>query len=333
MMSTAINELPDHQGQQHERERMMQTYHPSVDIVIAYYRTDSDFVDRLESDLKAHNLTVWVDRRKLEGAEVWDAETRTTIDQSRIFLMVISPDALASPWVTKEYQYALKRHKEVIPVRYYPTAEIPPELQRLQWVDFLLTMNFESTYPAHLQDLLKAIDFHLQHYRFHDAARLSRQTKRDKRIGFSLASGIVVYTLLIVLLTGAIAHTYFAKQMVITVPMLQYVPVLSVPPTSIVLSANRTSARYGAAVTLTATADTPVGGTGYVIDIWDTFDNVQLTGASGHCTSSARCNVDFTLPGATFNMAITYQAYIEKMGGGLSTMVAFSNIVWVVWHP
>ena len=312
----------------------MQTSHPSVDIVISYSRTDSDFVDRLESDLKAHNLTPWVDRRELEGAQVWDAQTRTAIDQCRILLVVISPDALASPWVTKEYRYALKRHKEVIPVRYYPTAEIPRELQRLHWVDFLLTMNFESTYPAHLQDLLKAIDVHLERYTVHEAARLSRQAKRDQRMGLRLASGIVVYTLLTVLATGVIAHTYFPKQQaVITVPVLQYVPALSVPPTRIVLSANATSARYGAAVTLRATTDTPVGGTGYVIDMWDTHDNVQLTGASGHCTSSARCNVDFTLPGATFNMAITYQAYIEKVGGDPSTAVASSNVVAVVWHP
>jgi hypothetical protein len=320
----------------------MQTNHPSVDIVISYSRTDSDFVDRLESDLKAHNPTPWVDRRKLDDAQVWDAETRTAIDQCRILLIVISPDALASPWVTKEYQYALKRHKEVIPVRYYPTAEIPPELRRLHWVDFLLTMNFESTYPAHLQDLLEAIDIHLERYNVHQAARLSRQAKRHQRIGLRLAkqriglrlaSGIMVYTFLSVLLTGIIAHTFFAKQIVRTVPVLQYVPALSVPPTSIVLSANPTSARYGTAVTLRATADTPVGGTGFVIDIWDTFDNVQLTGASGHCTSSARCTVDFTLPGATFNMAITYRAYIEKVGGDPLTAVASSNVVAVVWHP
>jgi hypothetical protein len=156
---------------------MMQTSHPSVDIVISYSRTDSDFVDRLESDLKAHNLTPWVGRRKPEGAQVWDAETRTAINQCCILLIVISPNALASPWVTKEYQYALKRHKEVIPVRYYPTMEIPPELQLLQWADFLLTMNFESTYPAHLQDLLKAIDVHLERYKVHQATRLSRQAK------------------------------------------------------------------------------------------------------------------------------------------------------------
>jgi hypothetical protein len=332
-MYTAINELPNLQWQQHEGEWMMQTSQPSVDIVISYSRTDSDFVDRLESDLKAHNLTPWIDRRKLEGAQVLDAEIRTAIDQCRILLMVISPDALASPWVTREYQYALKRHKEVIPVRYYPTAEIPPELQRLQWVDFLLTMNFESTYPTYLQDLLKAIDLHLERYKAHQAARLSRQAKRDKRIGLRLASGIVVYTLLIVLVTGVIEYTYFPNQAVRAVPVLQYVPALSVSPTSIVLSANPTSARYGAAVTLTATTDTPVGGTGYVIDIWDTFDNVQLTGASGQCTSSARCTVDFTLPGATFNMAITYRAYIEKVGGDPLTAVAASNVVAVVWHP
>jgi hypothetical protein len=94
---------------------MMQTDQSSADIVISYSRTDSDFVDRLEADLKAHNLTTWVDRRKLEGGQVWEADIRSAIDHCRVLLVVISPDALDSPWVTKEYRYALKRHKEASP--------------------------------------------------------------------------------------------------------------------------------------------------------------------------------------------------------------------------
>jgi hypothetical protein len=172
---------------------MMDSSQGTVDVIISYSRTDSDFVDRLEPDLKAHNLSVWVDRRKLEGGQVWDAEIRSAIDQCRILLMVISPEALASPWVTKEYQYALKRHKEVIPLRLYPTGDLPPELQRLQWVDFLLTMNFEATYPAHLQDLIKAITFNIERYNDTMTAkphegRDSRSTRNAKVFGLRVVS-------------------------------------------------------------------------------------------------------------------------------------------------
>jgi hypothetical protein len=203
---------------------MMQAGQTSVDVIISYSRTDSDFVDRLEADLKAHNLTVWVDRRKLEGGQVWDAEIRSAIDHCRVLLMVISPDALDSPWVTKEYQYALKRHKEVIPLRLYPTGELPPELQRLQWVDFLLTMNFESTYPAHLQELLKAIHLRIERYTADEAARRATLDKHKKRSPLRLVGGIALSSLLIVLLAGIIAHVFF--------PNLIHVPIFVSTPTS-----------------------------------------------------------------------------------------------------
>lgn len=307
---------------------MMPTGQASVDVIISYSRTDSDFVDRLEADLKAHNLTVWVDRRKLEGGQVWDTEIRNAIDQCRILLMVISPAALDSPWVTKEYQYALKRHKEVIPVRYLPSGELPSELQRLQWVDFQLTMNFESTYPAHLQELLKAINFHIERYNATEAARQSRQAKREKSRRVRLVGSLALYSILIVLLSGVIGHTFFPKQVVKTVPVLQYVPVLAVPATAISLAADSVNAHYGSAVTLTATTDTPVGGTGHIIDIWDTFDNVQVGG--GQCSTGSTCQV--TIPGPSFTVSITFQAFIDK-GGDLSTKVASSGVVTVTWSP
>jgi hypothetical protein len=215
----------------------MQTGQASVDVIISYSRNDSDFVDRLEADLKAQNLTVWVDRRKLEGGQVWDTEIQGAIDHCRVLLMVISPAALESPWVTKEYQYALKRHKEVIPLRYHPTGELPPELQKLQWVDFQLTMNFEATYPAHLQELLKAITFHIERFNAREnareALRQARRTQRDQHKALRLAGGIALYTLLIVLLGAVTARIFFPAQIVKFVPVIQHVPILAIPVPSV----------------------------------------------------------------------------------------------------
>jgi hypothetical protein len=74
----------------------MEDEHASADLAISYARTDSDFVDRLEADLTAQGYSTWVDRRKLEGGQVWDAVIRNAIDHCRVVLVVISPDALAS---------------------------------------------------------------------------------------------------------------------------------------------------------------------------------------------------------------------------------------------
>src|SRR5262249_35804142 len=64
------------------------------------------------------------------------------------------------PFVQQEYRRALKRRKQVIPVRYYPTLALPPELQQLHYVDFQAGMNFEEMYATGLQDLLKALAVH-----------------------------------------------------------------------------------------------------------------------------------------------------------------------------
>jgi hypothetical protein len=295
----------------------METRGASVDVIVSYSRTDSDFVDRLESDLKAHNLTVWVDRRKLEGGQVWDAEIRKAIDQCRVLLMVISPAALASLWVTKEYRYALKRHKEVIPVRLYPTGELPPALQRLQWVDFLLTMNFEATYQAHAQDLLKAIDFHIERYNAGEAARDERQAQRDRRRGLRLAGGIALFSLLILLLVSVIVRIFFPIEIV------KLGPVISGLPNAITLSADTTSPAAGKSVTLTATTNGPVNNTHYGIQIVDLTDGVKQI---SWCTSGSTCNV--IVPGQS-NGSTEYQA--EGDQGNPWQSVDVSNAITVKW--
>lgn len=140
----------------------MTTGQPSIHLMISYSRNDSAFVDRLEADLKAQGYSTWVDRRKLEPGQRWDAEIRQAITQCDILLVVLSPDALASRFVRQEYLEALKRRKQVIPVRYYPTPELPRELRRLQLANFQAGVNFEATYVTGLADLLKAIAAQVQ---------------------------------------------------------------------------------------------------------------------------------------------------------------------------
>lgn len=86
------------------------------DLFVCYSRADSQFVDRLESDLKKRNLICWVDRSALKGGESWVRVVEKTIQACPSFVSVFSPDALASEWVIREWQYACAIKKKIIPV-------------------------------------------------------------------------------------------------------------------------------------------------------------------------------------------------------------------------
>src|ERR1051326_7681465 len=121
-----------------------------LSLFISYSRTDSAFVDRLEADLKARNFQPWVDRRKLEGGQDWSAELQKAIENCQLMLVVLSPEAMASKYVRREYRYADSQDKPIIPLNWRPT-KVPFELNDIQWV------NFVGNYNQGLADLLVAL--------------------------------------------------------------------------------------------------------------------------------------------------------------------------------
>lgn len=123
----------------------------AISIFISYSRTDSTFVDRLEADLQARNFRTWVDRRKLEGGQVWLDELEKAIERSHIMLVVLSPEAVKSKYVRMEYRFAQGLGKLVIPLEYQHCPRVPIDLNSLQWVDF------ERSYDRGLGDLLIAL--------------------------------------------------------------------------------------------------------------------------------------------------------------------------------
>ncbi len=117
-----------------------------LSIFLSYSRTDSELVDRLEADLKARNYYVWVDRRKIEGGQDWEAELQKAIDRCQLMLVVLSPEAMASKYVRREYRYADGEGKPIIPIN-WRTTKVDLVLNDIQWV------NFQSSYDQGFSDL------------------------------------------------------------------------------------------------------------------------------------------------------------------------------------
>ncbi len=104
-------------------------------IFISYSHLDKAFADFLADTLREAGFEVWHDITSLRGGEQWAGSIDQAVRACEAFLVVLTPDAANSPWVTKETLLALDRKKRVIPLL-LATVEIPVHLFDLQYLDF-----------------------------------------------------------------------------------------------------------------------------------------------------------------------------------------------------
>lgn len=79
-----------------------------------------------------------VDRRKLEGTREWQPQIDHAIGEYPLMIVVLSPDAIASPYVRHEYEYAHQLGKRIVTLLHNPNLPtVPAELSKIQWVDFV----------------------------------------------------------------------------------------------------------------------------------------------------------------------------------------------------
>jgi len=110
----------------------------SKDIFISYSRRDQEFVARFASDLNAHVAFVWLDRSSIQPGEKWHDEIMEGIHECKAFILVLSPDAMASKYVREELDMAKQLGKPIFPVIYRPakwTDEFDSVVKEIQTID------------------------------------------------------------------------------------------------------------------------------------------------------------------------------------------------------
>lgn len=117
------------------------------EIFLSHSSRDADFVERLAEVLRRHGLPLWYSRTQITGAQQWHDQIGVALDRCDWFLLVLSPQAVASPWVKRELLYALNtiRYQErIVPLLFQPCdqAQLSWTLPLLQFVDF--TSNFDD---------------------------------------------------------------------------------------------------------------------------------------------------------------------------------------------
>ena len=115
-------------------------------IFMSYSRADTNFVARLIEDLTRQGLSVWMDQRNIGAGQRWDNVIQGALETCDTFVIVLSPNSVASENVLDELSFAINSRKRVIPVL-LRNCEMPYRIARLQFVDF--TRDYQTGF-AHL---------------------------------------------------------------------------------------------------------------------------------------------------------------------------------------
>lgn len=104
-------------------------------VFISYAHEDGDFAEVLTSKLKEEGISHWVDSEHLRAGEDWRQAIDDAIRSAFAVIVVMSPIAKTSEYVTYEWAFAWGLGVRVVPILYTPTA-LHPRLEALQFLDF-----------------------------------------------------------------------------------------------------------------------------------------------------------------------------------------------------
>jgi formylglycine-generating enzyme required for sulfatase activity len=161
-------------------------------VFISYSRKDIDVANQLAQDLEKAGFDAWWDISDLKGGDAWVRTIQAALKASKYFVVVLSPDAVESEWVEKEYTYAIGLGLKIIPIL-YKNCEVPMALINIQYIDFR-----GSKYERGLQQLLEILRVLAPDKEEARSASTSAQPRRPvswKKVG-TIAGVIAVLTIL-----------------------------------------------------------------------------------------------------------------------------------------
>jgi formylglycine-generating enzyme required for sulfatase activity len=142
-------------------------------VFISYSRRDStDFAEEIAAGLELAGFAPFLDRHDIAAGEEWEVRLGNLIRQADTVVFVVSPEAVKSERCTWEVNKALAETKRLLPVIFKPVpeADIPPELQRRQFVRFDTGLGINRPLAQLAEALRQDIDWIREHTRLSETA-------------------------------------------------------------------------------------------------------------------------------------------------------------------
>src|SRR5690348_8661195 len=87
-------------------------------IFVSHSHQDNTWCREFVQAMQRADCDVWFDEKGLSGGDVWIQTIQNELQARDIFVVVLSPEAVASQWVQREIQLALATNKRIVPVLY-----------------------------------------------------------------------------------------------------------------------------------------------------------------------------------------------------------------------
>jgi WD40 repeat protein len=160
-------------------ESLRQPPDSSLDVFISYSRVDSDFARRLNDALQTQGKRTWFDQESIATGSDFQQEIYRGIESSDVFVFVLSPESVTSPFCADEVEYAQGLNKRMVTVLHRPidTADLHPVLAKLHWLDF---REHDGDFQANFAGLLRTLDTDREHLETHTRL-LVRSGEWDRR--------------------------------------------------------------------------------------------------------------------------------------------------------
>ncbi len=115
-------------------------------IFISYSRREFYFAESLSIRLQHSGMSVWFDSQQIALGENWSQDIQSGLSESGTLVLVASQASIASPYVAKEWQYALEKGKPVH-VIFFEAVDLPAELTKSAASIIDGRSGFEVNYP------------------------------------------------------------------------------------------------------------------------------------------------------------------------------------------
>ena len=118
-----------------------------------YNHNDGDFAEILIQRITQAGFKTWVDNEKINAGEDWRVDIDQAIKNAFALIVIMTPEAKASEYVTYEWSFAWGAGLKVIPIILKQTP-LHPRIATLQYLDF--TSPDRSSRPwGQLMEVLK----------------------------------------------------------------------------------------------------------------------------------------------------------------------------------
>ena len=133
--------------------------HVPTEVFVSHSHKDQAFVEWLVGVLRRHQIPVGYSVTEIQGAQQWHDEIGRALKRCDWFVVILSPDAVASTWVKRELLYTLQQDR--FEGRIAPVVYRTCDYEQLSWIlPQLQIIDFTGSFDEGCRDLLSIWGVH-----------------------------------------------------------------------------------------------------------------------------------------------------------------------------